>query len=93
MSTKHTCAEFTYGKDFGAEIIPDPAVYPMSALESGELEEAQRWPAKDRLSDEDAADWDYIAVHGYESCEGITSGHVYKLVPGGFIIGDVLLTW
>lgn len=87
----HKCAEFTYAKDFGAEIITDPTIYPLEALERGEIDE--RRPAKDRLSSEDAADWDYIAVHGYESCEGITSGHVYKMVDGGFVIGDVLLTW
>lgn len=92
MTEQHKCAEFTYDKDYGAEIIADPIVYPLSDFpraHDGALT-SDYWQQDIRDASEE---WDRISVHGYEFQEGITSGHVYKFVDGGVLIGDVVIMW
>lgn len=89
MTGRHRC-EFTHDIDPGVEIVTDNVVHPLSELRS-EFDRAK--PASESVYKDDLNGWDRIYVHPSESAEGITSGHVYKLVDGGLIEGCILILW
>ena len=95
---RHYCAkyfEFPY-REYGAEIVTDPTVYPLSELArvvDGDGEPMSEFAFFGQGGFEALNDWDRIDVHTYEAHEGVTSGHVWRFVDGGVIIGDVELQW
>ncbi|MCX2931429.1 hypothetical protein ORI20_14180 [Mycobacterium sp. CVI_P3] len=96
---RHYCAEYTdfpY-REYGAEIVTDPTVYPLSELQcvvgDDDGEPMSEFAFFGNSGFEALNDWDRIDVHSYEAHEGVTSGHVWRFVDGGVIIGDVELQW
>lgn len=103
---RHYCAkyfEFPY-REYGAEIVTDPTVYPLSYLDRlatefhPRLHDREGEPISEfvffgQTGFEALNDWDRIDVHRYEADEGVTSGHVWRFVDDGVIIGDVELQW
>ncbi len=103
---QHYCAEyfeFPY-REYGAEIVTDPTVYPLSYLDRlatefhPRLHDREGEPISEfvffgQTGFEALNDWDRIDVHRYEADEGVTSGHVWRFVDDGVIIGDVELQW
>ena len=103
---RHYCAEYTEFpyREYGAEVVTDKTVYPLSYLErlateyQPRLRSSQGEPIAEfaffgQTGFEALNDWDRIDVHRYEADEGVTSGHVWRFVDDGVIIGDVELQW
>ena len=88
--SQHQCGKFTYENDFGAEVLTDPAIYPLNEVD---LSRARPVDENHIAFDAEFKSWNFIDVHNCEPEDGTTSGHVYRIVGRGVQIGCVVLQW